>query len=829
MMFALISFISAEKPKLDIVNSTFRNINVGQPKLKNCGISNNPNAPFQDWWHGSGCAGVGTVNNNVFHDLSTTSQWGAAIELYGYSVDVTLTSNKFLRLTGSLEYAGATYFDKVNIIKLQDNTFEDCTLKGGDTGAGGAIVILNTNTINFIHNEFTRCTNEGENGGSLYVNSGPNPKITMLKNKFSTSVSKKRGGGIHINIPDGLMDCLIQDNVFLDCVAGSYGAGVFFQHSKKLVVSIINNSFINCRSLDIAAVGAGLATSGAGSSVTITDTSFINCESGGCGGGYAHHNAGTNKIVINGCLFDSCKANKNGDAIELENDVAGVTLSVSKSVNNRTRIISGKVNTNSVIGGYADSIDLNYIDFSKLVNSAFKQTTRVSTLGISHCTFSECNYNGFIFTTTTTLTSITFDDLEFRNSSYLFSISANSVSLTNTNLDSIKTGRSTLKFGKLTITGLTLNKVEEVITLDGIGDAYIADIKLIDSFKGIKIDKTSAGTLTVAVDKVSAQNSKIFEITTSVNVCVLKNINGSGLGSLDPYFTLSSPLTSLISLNLTKSSIVTSGFLIDNVKGDITLSNSYFKANSPIIDIKGSVALSDNTFAYSDFALLSVRSGGKLIFHGNTNCIPKPFASSIINGGGTIVTDKNVAITKFYSWNNKCYDESPPTEKFSESRAFKATKEFNFTSEFNQSSNFSESVSFITPSSQFSSSVQFSASNIFTQKPSRSIDIESQAEGEMQNAANKSNNGIGTTALIGIAVGCVIVVVLIIVFAVVIAKKKKAKDTSDGETEFETSSYNFSSESMNTQVAPTNVFTINAEIKDVYDRDFEESNYNFKL
>lgn len=733
MLLLLLSFVLSSKQRIRILNSSFENIIVAKPDLqsKTCSMSDESDAKQIYAYSGITsypCSSdYASITNNAWKDIdSSGDNWGLAITIYHIQLECDLVGNKFINLinrrivpfSGQKEtYGGAIYLDHLKILNSNGNHFENCQITVA-SGKGGGIAVLHTDIVKFDSNTFIYCVNSGGDGGAIYIEGDTSPSMSLTNNVFKKS-SSKYGGGVYIKCFEMETQCESSGNFYEECSATQCGAGVYYESKEIANLNINNDTFTNCVLNGQDTIGAGIATSFSGdSNVVISDSSFIQCQSDNIGGGFGNINLGKIDVTICGCLFDSCTAEKAGDAIQMNKDISNVNLVIQGSKTNRTRINSGSRTMSSLISGYADSTNLSNIDFTS-ANVPSLNLNKCNKLGISSCTFTDCNQANYILQASKA-ESIWIDQLIFNNCKNLLSLDAGSVIINAIKLLNINEGSSSLSaIDIIILSNCFLTSVKEKISINGNGIASIYNINLKDCSFPIKIGKNIiSSTISVKISDCTAINSPLFEINNMIDDCTINNVSASELVNSISYISLKSSKSVISNSSFSVPDASAEKYLLEIQQGSCKIDNCHFSAKSVInLLISGkttSVEFENNTFESTGRKIIFSINGARLILVKNTNCVPKKFSDSVlIENNGKVVNEKGTQIDKFYPWNNKCFDETPPTNTFLPTISFSSSVVFSQSDNFNFSQDFTHSAKFV-QSLEFSQSLKFIASHEFS-------------------------------------------------------------------------------------------------------------------
>ena len=262
--------------------------------------------------------GIETVelDNIVFdgNDKVTTSGNGGAVNTD--AKELTVSNCEFNNCQAGLQGGGIYHNNIEGMVIIAGSKFVGCRANGpsDDKGGGGGGVFTTAQSVAVTGSSFYNCTTKVRQGAGLFhkrTKTNPAGSETIVKDStFEKCISAWSGGGMETDA----WYVTLERTTFTDCEATKGGAINVWADGQDATTNhttlvVKNCSFDSCIGTDFG--GAIRSTS----FTSLTDSSFVGCESNTNGGAVACTNSNTGTIVT-GCTISKCHAdNGNGGAI----------------------------------------------------------------------------------------------------------------------------------------------------------------------------------------------------------------------------------------------------------------------------------------------------------------------------------------------------------------------------------------------------------------------------------------------------------------------------------------------------------------------------------
>ncbi|KAK2941062.1 hypothetical protein BLNAU_24030 [Blattamonas nauphoetae] len=238
-------------------------------------------------------------------DDSLNNCFGGAVFAYRVAGTNTITKCKFTNCYAGLR-GGAIYADDTPSLTVDDCDFDTCVAER----LGGGTCTYNVPIIEIKNSRFVSC--EAKWGGGVFEEylSGEMICITVSGNNFTEcNTTQEHGGAIWIeNYP---ATQILTNNLIKQCTSTLDGGGIAVSNGQDITIS--DSQFISCES---GGHGGGLTVNQA-QDVTLSDSQFISCVSAGYGGG-VHFTMSQGHFMISRCFIKSCIGVKFGGGIFLK-------------------------------------------------------------------------------------------------------------------------------------------------------------------------------------------------------------------------------------------------------------------------------------------------------------------------------------------------------------------------------------------------------------------------------------------------------------------------------------------------------------------------------
>lgn len=668
-MVLLALLLGVRLQRLTISQSSFKNIAHGGTLMAGCDYNKEKIIGVANRIKESSCSSLITIKESSFSNINYNS-WGGAAYIKANAI---IHNSNFSDISADYD-GGAIYFDSVIKVEIVENKFSKCTSKGSGGGIYFHKVAIN---ITIKGNTFLSCT-AGKSGAGIY--------------SFYTYITSKDDYSIYS-----------ESNEFNGCK--SEISGTFYIDSYNIDISnFYNDRYINCESK----IDGGGFMSNVGAYVMdfkFVECSFSGCTSKGKGGGMQFNIEKPNSLIINinGCIYDNCSANY-GSCI-------GAFYSGSKEPIRTLLTITGSGETSSCfknIKGLLDEYAIYHCGNEvKIINAQFdsikvgvlKASATCFKLNLTNCEFNNCDDSVNYLINSTGLINFTMVSVNLINCGTCFNVIATNTSINELTLNNSKTHflSSSITSNSIDIKQLNIHKYNEKIYLIVNQSCKIYGGNFSDTTEIISIEpKSEKSNIRVTINSVITKNARMFSIDENINTFEITNSEGS-------YAPLKKSLGSIIQTGAPATTISNCNFSTKNCYSIVfpesakyqfgirILDRCNFEGSGPFIKVGSLLSLLNCSFMSDNKIAIEVTSKGELILGADSNCIPSPFkVAMMINEGGKVNNDNLQPITKFYYWNNRCFDESS-SPSFSQSMMFIASESFSETERFRATADFSYS------------------------------------------------------------------------------------------------------------------------------------------
>lgn len=328
---------------------------------------------------------------------------------------VTIKSFRSLSLTRS------SGVGKVTLVKSRPadpmitiNNITTVTISGIDfdgasiasTKTGGGVLFIKSDNLTIENCSFTDCVADNKAGGAVLHNRMTDTSPTaVLKNCSFNSCSALKGNGSGGAFETTAKQLTITECDFNNCVAGKGGGAVNLytisanNTSAGTSLTVADSSFSECNSGNSSTRGGGAISSTAREN-TFNNSTFTKCKANTTGssvsdGGAINLIPDSSIFVetkVSGCSFSECSASGNGGAVSAnsgDTTLTGCTFTGCTAVGN-----GGAVNSNMSTAGAAVTMsDCSFSDCSSSKDGGAVYSTS-SDMTLTECTFTGCTCNG---------------------------------------------------------------------------------------------------------------------------------------------------------------------------------------------------------------------------------------------------------------------------------------------------------------------------------------------------------------------------------------------------------------------------------------------------